>query len=134
LLAAGVDAVPESPPPGGFIGASTRFKSRVGVWLMPDNVNDGALEPFLTELIHIGDPILAHAEDSTDRAKGIGAAFTDLDRPKAVIHAWLAWQAEPGRPYGMAITAQYFAHDAALAARFVGWYVRLFGLIPFAGV
>ena len=37
LLKAGVDAVPEAPPPDGFVGVSSRLKSRAGVWLMPDN-------------------------------------------------------------------------------------------------
>jgi hypothetical protein len=127
LLKAGVDAVPQAPPPEGFIGMSSRFKSRAGVWLMPDNQQDGDLESFLRLLVRAGDPILPHADEATGKAKGLGAAFAEVDHRKAIIHAWLAWQSNPGCPYGTAITAQFFAHDADLAMRFVQWYVRLFG-------
>ncbi len=130
LLKAGVDAVPENPPPDGFTGSSSQFKSRVGVWLVPDNEHDGDLESFLRSLIRSGDPTIGHAEGATDKARELGATFADVDRRKAIIHAWLAWREEPGRPYGTAITAHYFAHDAELARRFVDWYARLFGLIP----
>lgn len=130
LLKAAVDIVPESPPAEGFIGISSRSKCRVGVWLMPDNQHDGDLESFLRMLIRVEDATIEHAEEATARAKELGAPFTEVDRRKAILHTWLAWRAEPGRPYGTAIAAYYFSHDAELATRFVGWYARLFGLAP----
>ena len=45
---------------------------------------------------------------------------------KAVLHAWLAWQQRPGRPYGTAITARYIGHDSPAALRFVEWFQRVF--------
>jgi hypothetical protein len=45
-----VPAPVDHPPPEGFIGESTKFKTRVGVWLMPDNEHDGKLEDFLNTL------------------------------------------------------------------------------------
>ena len=128
LVKAGVDNVPERPPPDGFIGMSSRFKSQVGVWLMPDNLQDGSLENFLQTLISENDTIISHAESSTDTAKGLGAKFQEKDRNKAVLHTWLAWQAKPGLPYGTAINAKYFRHDSPIAKKFVDWFVRLYGL------
>ena len=55
-----------------------------------------------------------------------GASYPDGDVRKAVLHAWLAWQQEPGLPYGTAIRARYFMHDSPVAARFVAWFRRLF--------
>ena len=52
----------------------------------------------------------------------------DPDVIKAEVHSWLAWQGEPGKPYGQAMMARYFQHDAAVAARFVAWFRRLYGL------
>jgi hypothetical protein len=124
-----VDAPAAGPPAGGFIGESTRFKARVGVWLMPDNERDGKLEDFLSTLIRDGDPLIGHAQSSTDHARTLGATFSDADRIKAVIHAWLAWQHEPGKPYGQAVRAKYFEHDSAVAARFVAWFKSLYRLI-----
>ncbi len=42
------------------------------------------------------------------------------------ILAWLAWQEEPGLPYGLAVSKHYFRHDMALAGRFVDWFKRVF--------
>lgn len=123
-----VPELPDSPPPEGFIGESTRFKTRVGVWLMPDNEHNGKLEDFLTALIEDGDSLIGHAQSSTDQAKSLGATFSEPDEIKAVLHCWLAWQKEPGRPYGVAIKARYFKHDSDAARRFVAWFKKLYGL------
>ncbi len=128
LTEAGVEAPVDGPPAEGFIGESAKFKARVGVWLMPDNEQDGKLENFLRTLIKDGDPLIAHVQESTDRARVLGATFSDFDTIKAVIHCWLSWQAEPGKPYGQALTARYFEHNSAVADRFVAWFKRLYGL------
>ena len=123
----GIEA-PDDPPAGGFIGESEKWQSKVGVWLMPDNVHDGKLEDFLQTLIREEDALIGHAQSATDRAKELGAEFTEPDRDKAVVHAWLAWQKEPGRPYGTAITAKFFGHKSPEARAFVDWFKRLYGL------
>lgn len=120
--------VPGSPPASGFIGESTAYKVRVGVWLMPDNVQDGKLEDFLRTLVRDGDPLILHAEESTNVAQSRGATFSGLDKIKAIIHAWLAWQKEPGLPYGLAIKARFFRHDSPTAAVFVRWFKDLYQL------
>jgi hypothetical protein len=79
-------------------------------------------------LIDQNDALIGHAESSTDLAKGKGAAFTDRDRIKAIIHTWLAWQKEPGKPYGLAMKAEYFRHDSPTAAVFVAWFKALYRL------
>ena len=123
----GVD-VPKQPPPEGFIGNSADYKATVGLWLMPDNEHDGKLETFLHNLIEKDDPLIAHAGNSTDVAVKLGAKFPDVGRIKAVIHAWLAWQKEPGLPYGTAIRAEYFGHDSPTARAFVSWFKNLYGI------
>jgi hypothetical protein len=125
LARAGVDA-PREPPPGGFIGESDRYRARVGVWLMPDNQHDGKLETLLRTLVDEEDPLIAHAESSTDAATDLGAKFGDAGRMKAIVHAWLAWQEQPGLPYGTAIRARYFRHDSPAAAAFAAWFKRLY--------
>ena len=120
---------PEAIPPDGFVGESPTYRVRVGVWLMPDNQQGGALEHFLETLIDEADPLIEHAHDSTARARDFGARYPDDDNgiAKAVLHAWLAWQENPGLPYGSAIRARYFRHDSPVAERFVGWFRRVFG-------
>lgn len=114
--------VPKIPPAEGFIGYSSRFKATVGIWLMPDNQCDGKLEDFLRSLIAENDTLIVFAGEATEQAKRSGATFTDPDFPKAQLHTWLAWQQEPGCPYGTAMKAHFFRHDAPAAMAFVNWF------------
>ena len=131
LLQVGVD-LPPALPIQGFVGESSEYRARVGVWLMPDNEQEGAhgegtLERFLETLVSEADPLLPYASEATQQAKTKhGAKYRDVDVRKAELHAWLAWQEEPGLPYGTAIKARYFRHDTPVATRFVAWFRRLF--------
>lgn len=121
----GVDVDAEIPSTG-FVGESRQYKTRVGVWLMPDNQRSGALEDFLADLVDPGDRLLSHARKATGEALTLGAKFGNGNTQKAVIHAWLAWQCDPGLPYGTAIRARYFSHNTPAANSFVGWFRRLY--------
>ena len=123
----GVDA-PGKIPRGGFVGEAETYRARVGVWIIPDNRRDGALEDFLRDLIDEEDPLLPHAEQSTNRAKELGACFPENGAGKAVLHTWLAWQREPGLPYGTAMRARYFRDDSPAARAFVGWFRAVFNV------
>lgn len=122
----GVAALPRVVPPEGYVGESTEYQTRVGVWIMPNNSIEGALESFLETLIADGDAVYRHAREATGVAKRVGARFREIDTAKANLHAWLAWQKSPGRPYGTAIRAEYFGHDSPEATAFVGWFRRLY--------
>jgi len=52
--------------------------------------------------------------------------FSQLAQPKALIHTWLAWQEEPGKPLGTAITARYLDPDVAQVDVLVSWLNRLY--------
>ena len=119
---------PEDMPADGYVDDVKQSKARVGVWLMPGQQRAGALEEFLTDLVPEGDPrrLLELATSSTEQARTNGATFPDAKRSKAVFHAWLAWQEEPGRPYGTAINGEFLRHDSPAARIFVAWYKRLF--------
>ncbi|MXW17001.1 MAG: hypothetical protein F4123_01070 [Gemmatimonadetes bacterium] len=129
LRSVGVEA-PTEIPVSGFWGVSEDYGTRVGVWLMPDNRRTGALEAFLQDLIEEGDPLLPHAEEAIRRARELGARFGRTAAPKALLHTWLAWQKEPGRPYGVAIKARYFAASGPAADQFVTWFEQVFGVRP----
>ncbi len=119
-------ATPAQIPFEGFIGTSSEYAARVGVWLMPDNRRSGILEDFLADLVDGGDRLFVLAQKATARAKELGAGFPEQSTPKAVIHAWLAWQEKPGLPYGLAIHARYFGRDSPAARGFVDWFRRLY--------
>ena len=52
--------------------------------------------------------------------------FGEIDREKALVHTWLAWQANPGRPYGTAVAAGFLDHNVPEVDAFVSWLNRLF--------
>ena len=96
---------------------------------MPDNQKDGKIEDFLRLLIEDSDPLIGHAEVSTDGARVLGAKFKDADRIKAVIHTWLAWQESPGEPFGRSIAKHFFRHDRRDRAQtFVAWFRQLYNI------
>ena len=118
--------LPDEIPAEGFVDDVVEFRARVGVWLMPDNRREGALEQFLEDLVDDEDALFPIAETSTAEARRHGAEFPEADHRKAVLHAWLAWQQAPGLPYGTAIKAGFFRDDSPTALAFVDWYRRLF--------
>ena len=118
---------PTELPASGFIADVPDYRVRVGVWLMPDNRTSGALEHFLKDLVDEDDPLLPLAYESTTAARDRGARFPEIKQVKAVIHAWLSWQKEPGRPFGTAIAAKYFSADSETAMAFLLWFDELFG-------
>ena len=128
LSKVGIDP-PDEIPRKGFIGEAPKYDARVGVWIMPDNQREGTLEQFLYTLIEDGEPLLPHARESTELAKQLNASFSENDKNKAVLHAWLAWQKTPGLPYGSAIRARYFRDDSSAALGFVNWFRETFQIL-----
>jgi hypothetical protein len=119
-------AVPSVPEPGGWISQESQGPRICGIWMMPDNRAGGMLEDFLRLLIPDGDVVFPHAESATDEALRRGAPIPAHLRSKGVVHAWLAWQEEPGRPFGQAITQRALDPASPKASEFVAWFKRLF--------
>ena len=128
LLAAGYGNVPTRPEPDGTIidSPANSLLPRVGVWLMPDNKLPGILEDFLTFLIPDGDDLLTHADQAIASIPEGQRRFSDTKVAKARIHTWLAWQDEPGKPFGQAISARYLDPHMPAANVFASWLERTF--------
>jgi hypothetical protein len=122
--------LPEGCPGGGFLGTGPLVDQWVGVWLMPDNLQGGALEDLLVTLIPDADSLWTHASTATEQARQLGAQFKASHILKAQLYAWLAWQKKPGLALGNALRHGYFRHDSALATKFVDWCRALFDLSP----
>lgn len=112
----------QSPADPGQFGTVIDGKPRVGVWLMPDNVADGALEEFISTMVPQGDPVWPLAKEYI----GMAEPYLHTKRSKAEIHAWLATRKRP-LPMGAAIGAQSLNTDGPLCRSFAAWLKRLFG-------
>jgi hypothetical protein len=128
LLKGGYLEIPSNPPSGGLIvnPPSDSLLPRVGAWLMPDNTLPGALEDFLRFLVPAEDPLFEYAEQSVDSIPIECLRFQSQHRSKALIHTWLSWQEEPGRPFGMAITAKYLSASPSQERVLIDWLNALF--------
>lgn len=113
-----------SPPPEGSV------LPKIGVWIMPDNDTSGTLEDFLTLLVpsHPENSLFEHAQNSVYSIPDDAVLFPKRAKAKALIHTWLAWQEEPGRPYGVAITKKFLDPNAPRVDVFVSWLNALFTL------
>ena len=122
----GYENIPPDPKPTGTIldPPGQTMLPKVGIWIMPDNQTPGILENFLRFLIPQPSDLLDHVTASVDRIPD--RRFGQNDQPKVIIHTWLAWQSDPGNPYGTAITARFLDPDLPEADVLVSWLNRLF--------
>lgn len=101
---------------------------RIGIWLMPNNSDNGMLEDFMRFLISDDDTLLPHAERILSEIEALSEnKYGIIHRSKALIHTWLAWQEDPGSPLGQAITKRYLAiENKEIAEKFIEWINNLF--------
>ncbi len=117
--------VPDRPEANGTILRQDDLPV-VGVWLMPDNCIPGILEDFVAALIPGDDSLWPYAQESVTELPE--RRFPEVKIAKARIHTWLAWQEEPGKPLGQAITARYLNPGSGQAQRFIDWLRSLFNM------
>jgi hypothetical protein len=113
--------------PGGFIAEPDNTDTpRIGCWLMPDHQSQGMLENFLADLVS-NHGLFGYAKHATLKASAeYQAQYKICHENKAIMHTYLAWQDEPGKPFGTAFDQGSFDHSKRLAATFVDWIKRLF--------
>lgn len=128
LTSAGYEDLPDTFP-NGLVIPTNDVLPRFGLWIMPDNQEEGIIENFIRQLIHQQDKLQPEIDATIDAllAKGL-QLFADVHRPKAFIRTWLAWQDRPEMSFGVAISKKVLATDADLCLRFVDWLNRLFNV------
>jgi hypothetical protein len=138
---------PHDCPATGYVGQLAEYPHQFGIFLMPDCATDESkLEHLVESLVPENDPLWAHALESVVQAiaivdeanKGITEEakrckrFRDVDRIKAEVHTWLAWQRSPGAPLGAAINEHILEHDSPEALNFLRWLRDLYGFAALA--
>lgn len=117
--------------PNGFTARIGTNGPQIGVWIMPDNKTDGALEDFLIAQIDPQDQLFQVARAKTAEAGQLpisSGRFAASDLSKAELRCWLAWCNETGQPYGLAMQAGRFNVSVEPATRFADWVRTLYGL------
>lgn len=98
-----------------------------GLWLMPNNHSNGMLEDFVMTLADENDVLMSESDTvlASLEQRSLNR-YTPEHRSKAKIHTYLAWQEEPGKPMGQAITAKVLHAESESAKVFIEWIKRLF--------
>ncbi len=107
---------------------------RVGVWIMPDNINTGRLEDFLfkkidpkDDLFIQVDPALVNLENTAKaNPKVAGKMYTPIHRDKAKLHTYIAWSSHPDVSMGVAVQANLFPIESNEETLFKAWFENLF--------
>ncbi|MDR2504349.1 MAG: hypothetical protein LBD82_08250 [Deltaproteobacteria bacterium] len=124
LNAHGCRNIPSAPSTNGTI-VVTKDGKKIGIWVMPDNQQSGALEDFVGSLIAHGDDLWDKAKEDVNNIPESQRRFRPTYLSKAQVHTWLAWQEEPGTRMGGAFKRQYLDPHCPQAAAFVDWIKRL---------
>ncbi len=100
---------------------------KFGLWVMPDNVENGTLETFLKHLVPSHSRELWElAASSTNESRAKGASYKDSQKEKAELHTWLSWHDAPGQGPGRALTNRVLHPDSSYAESFVKWFRTLY--------
>lgn len=118
--------LPEQPVSTGTIITSTEQGfPQLGFWLMPNNQDIGMLEDFVKEMMPSN--CVSVVEQCLIQAQASGCTnYKTVHQSKAIVHTYLAWQNEPGRPIGQAITARALQPGTDTAIQFTTWLGNLF--------
>lgn len=115
--------------PGGGLVIDNGDDKRFGLWLMPDNASEGALETFLRYLVpNPREALWKQACGCVMAAISAGAECRERHVPKANLYTWLAWQDPPGQSPGLALTRQILDPHSRYAEPFVSWFKQLYQL------
>lgn len=115
--------IPEMPVSKGICVSD--YKPVVGMWMMPNNKDEGTIEKFLSYMIHPEDLCWKYAQKYIENVPETERKFHNKYVTKANIHAWLAVQKEPGNPPGTAIAAGYLNIEEPKVQPFREWLGKL---------
>ena len=105
---------------------------KFGIWMMPDNQNQGMLETFLSYLIEDNNPstnsLWQYVQEVVTEASKRGATYKEVHLDKARIHTWLAWQDEPGNQLHQAIKYKILNSSHPKGQSFLRWFKELYDL------
>jgi len=109
----------------GLLFQSTDGLPDIGLWVMPNNRDDGMLEDWVKSIV-----ISAEAELYDTAVKATASLTSPKFKPihtvKAEVATWLAWQASPGRGMEHCITAGLVDQGSVRYVQLISWLTHVF--------
>lgn len=116
---------PEDLPAGGLLFKHNDGLPDIGLWVMPNNRDEGAVEAWISDIVLDAEQaLLTQACAAVDALTA--PKFAQANRQKAEMATWMAWQDKPGRGLHYAVKAGLLNPDAPLFAGFSQWLARVF--------
>ncbi len=116
--------LPKNMPKDGLVHLEKGLP-KLGIWIMPNNQDNGALEEFYLELATDIDTDFIDNTIQEAEKKEL-TSFKSQHRKKAIMHTYFAWQDTPGMPLHAAINKIVLDNNAEIAHVFKGWLISLF--------
>lgn len=117
-----VHVVEEGLPDNAIIFKSNDYDAVLGVWIMPENQQNGALESFIKQSIASDNLLLDKAVEVVKNVEP--KLFDDNYQEKAELFTWMAWQKEPTRSYGEVVA--YLDANAMPVKHLIAWLKNTF--------
>ena len=96
-----------------------------GLWIMPDNQNEGMLEDWIKTCVSQNEQTLF--QQAQDVVKDItNPKFSSHLTSKAEVATWLAWQKQPGHGLYAAIKDQLLDNESSLFKDLKDWLLKVF--------
>lgn len=117
------------PPEDGLV---VRLEEGIalGAWVMPNNLEQGMMEVFLSYFIQQPDDMWNYSEEVLTQVMTLGESgktrFKDVHYDKARIQTWLAWQKEVSPSFEVALRKRIFSQGHETPERFLSWFETLF--------
>lgn len=107
-----INNLPKKPNKKGTIIEETDDFPRIGIWIMPNNEEDGFLESYISFLVKDDDKLLPLARKTVEKLITDEKNLFKIEhKEKAVIYTWLAWQKKAGSSLGGAVSAQFSENE-----------------------
>lgn len=117
--------VPKKPHREGTIIMGRERYPKIGIWFMPNNKDNGMLEDFCLNMIeektkeYVNNVVMEAKENDM-------TTYIENHESKAVVHTYLAWQNEPGKPLGISVTNRALNVQRKEVKVFVRWIKELY--------
>lgn len=98
-----------------------------GLWVMPDNQSKGALEDFLLQMVSRDDELMNKVVEVLKNLEAENKnRYRPVDRNKAKLNTFLAWEKRPGHSFETEIKAGVLLPEASgITDLFVQWLKHL---------
>ncbi len=117
------DNLPNEFPKAGLI-IEKEYLPKLGIWIMPNNKDKGALEDFYLQLTDMNTDFIENIIKKAE-CKNL-TSFKSQHRNKAIIQTYFAWQDKPGSPLKDSFNRVALDNNKDIAIAFKKWLTNLF--------